>query len=105
MKRALADGLCRLLADAPPPSPRPDARSPIGVLVRVWDWDDKKLSEFVSLLDALRVIIVEGFYFGLSLDEIENDLVDNCDGVFLDADLTMVEDYEFELTLLPSDAV
>lgn len=56
-----------------------------------------------GLLADVRDIVAEGYFFGLELHDIEDDVVENTRGVFADADLSPKEGGEFELTLLPSE--
>lgn len=56
-------------------------------------------------IGRMRAVVAEGFYFGLSLEEISDDLVENSGGQFLDADLTPTgaDGHEFGLILVPAD--
>jgi hypothetical protein len=77
-------------------------RPEVGVLVRVWGWDDASLDGACDRLSLVRALVAEGCHFGFSVREIEDFVLENV-ADFEDAELVRVAPFEFEITLVPGE--
>lgn len=76
-------------------------RREIGVRITVWGWSDAQLDIESQLLSHIRGVVAEGYFYGSEIAEIEEDVLANSDGWFGNADLSMDENGEFQLLLMP----
>lgn len=90
-----------LLPSLSDPAPEVRVRREIGVCIRIWGWDDDQLDAAVHTLQLVRDIVAEGFFYGSEIADIEQDILDHTGQVFIEADLTLGENDEFELIIIP----
>ena len=86
---------------APTPAPAP-ARTAIGVTVTVWGWPDARMDLESDLLQRVRDIVAEGFFYGSEIEDLEEDVLRNTSEAFIAADLAPVSAGEFQLVLVPA---
>lgn len=80
-------------------------RGVLGIHLRVWGWSEFRLSIEAARLQHLLGVLAESYFYGLSLEEIVDELMVSAQGVFEDADLVMCDavSREFELILIPCE--
>ncbi len=99
-----------IVVDKLPPIVGKPRRPEAGVLVRVFDWDDEQMDKEARLLDFVRALVADGWAIGMSLEEIEDFIVESTEGAFADAGVVLMSDAteacgpEFIVTLDPSGA-
>ena len=72
----------------------------VGVLVRVWNWDDEDFAVHAQIVDRVMNQVTDCFYAGLTTEEMEDDLIEGFP-IFEDVNISMTGVMNLEVTLVP----
>ncbi|MFC4236287.1 hypothetical protein ACFOY8_13810 [Thalassospira xianhensis] len=72
-----------------------------GITISVWDWTDEQFEVAKNLMKAMSDYLSGAFSYGLSIGEMEEDIITNFGGSFIDVDIEFVKPDEVRVLLVP----